>query len=110
VPDSRGENKNATAIVDNQPRSDFALPVDVNAGEHQANRVNNEINPDHQLTEDGNLEAVNPAAKPIHYHCECPQFEEWRDTLPKKRLILCPHAVRADFAVNIGPNRFEHGD
>ena len=110
VPDSCGGKEDATAIVYNQPRSDFALPVDVNAGEHQANRVNNEINTDHQLTKYGNLAGISPAAEPIHYHGECSQFEEWRDTLTKERLILWSHAVGADFTVYIAANGFEHED
>ena len=105
-----GENKDATAIVDNQPGSDVALPVDVDASEHEANRVSDEINRDHQLTKHRNFEAVNPAAEPIHNHCQCSKFEQRRDAFTEKSFVLGPHSVSADFTVYVGTNRFKHGD
>ena len=54
----------------------------------QANRVNDEINRDHQLTKHRNLEAVNPATEPIHNHCQCSEFEQRRDAFTKKSFDL----------------------
>jgi hypothetical protein len=110
MPDSCGEKKDATAIVDNQARSDFALPVDVNASEHQANCVNDQVNENQQLTEDGNFDAVNPAPETIHNHCHCSEFKEGRNAFTKKGLILRPHTVSANFAAYILTNVFEHGE
>jgi len=110
VANSLGQNKDATAIVDDQPGSDVALPVDVDASEHEANCVNDQINENQQLTEDGNFDTVNPAPETIHDHGHCSEFKQRRNAFTKKGLILRPHAVSADFAAYILTNVFEHGE
>src|SRR5713101_1728186 len=108
--DPFGENKDAGAIMDHQSRSNFALPVKVNTGNGQTKRIDDQVNSNHQLTRSRNFQAVSPAAEAMHDYGQRSEFEQWRNALPEKSLILRPNAVSADFAVEIGTNRFKHID
>jgi hypothetical protein len=84
--------------------------MDVDASEHEANCVNDQINKNQQLTEDGNFDAVNPAPEAIHDHCRCSEFEQRRDAFTKKSFVFGAHSVSAHFATYILTNVFEHGE
>ena len=73
--DPRGENKDAIRIVDYQPGSDIAFAVYMNAGDSQTNRVDDQVNEDHQLADYRNLNTVNPSSEAMHDHRKRSEFE-----------------------------------
>src|SRR5439155_21100617 len=64
--DLPGEDKDAIRIVDYEPWSNIAFAVYMDASDSQTNRVDDQVNEDHQLADYGNFNSVNPATEPMH--------------------------------------------
>src|SRR5690349_14893625 len=71
-------------------------------------RIRKEIKCDEELANHRDLDAISPATEPVTNYRESSEFEQRRNPVPKKGLVLRAHAIGHALASKVSTNHFKH--
>ena len=94
--------------MDNQTRPDVVFARDMNAGYDHARDIDEEVQRDENLPDNGHFDLIGPGTETIGDNGKGAELEKRCDSFTKEGLIFRSHTVGSGLAAKIGTNVFKH--